>query len=116
VDLWSFLTGADGGSLYNVYSGLIQAIGSLTFLGGLVAYLRHLNCHVAGCRRIDTRKVEGKEWRLCPVHHPDGRLTPERIAKHILDHGLESSNEHLRPHVEREAARRRALADESHEA
>lgn len=69
---------------YDFWSGFGSDIGEVTLLGGIIVGLRHINCHVTGCRRIRTHLVPGTPYRACRKHHPgvptNGPITAERIA------------------------------------
>ena len=71
--------GFDGGDFYNFYSGFGSAVGSITLLGGLWSFLRQRRCQVDGCRHAGKMKVG--EWTVCPQHHPEGPVTPEKIKE-----------------------------------
>lgn len=69
---WFFVhTGTynESGPYYGFFSGFGSDIGELAIIGGLVALVRHHNCHVKGCKRLG-RKVEGTPYVACHVHHP----------------------------------------------
>ena len=74
----------ESGPYYGFWSGFGSDIGEVTLLGGIIVGLRHINCHVTGCRRIRTHPVPDTPYRACRKHHPsvptNGPITAERIA------------------------------------
>ena len=75
----------ESGPYYGFWSGFGSDIGEVSLLVGIVVGLRHINCHVIGCRSIRTHLVVGTPYRACRKHHPNiptlGKITPEHIAK-----------------------------------
>ena len=54
---------------YDFWSGFGSDIGEATIVGGIVAGLRHANCHQKGCWRIG-HVIHGTTIRTCHKHHP----------------------------------------------
>jgi hypothetical protein len=46
-------------------------LGDLPLLGGLVLLIRHHNCEIRGCPRIQLRRPTAAGHLLCRKHHPD---------------------------------------------
>ncbi|HEX3706901.1 MAG TPA: hypothetical protein VHV76_09755 [Mycobacteriales bacterium] len=53
-------------------------LGDLPLLGGLVLIVRHHNCEIRGCPRIQIKRPTAAGHLLCRKHHPEtGPLTVE---------------------------------------
>jgi hypothetical protein len=53
-------------------------LGDLPLLGGLILLIRHHNCEIRGCPRIQLKRPTAAGHLLCRKHHPDtGSLTVE---------------------------------------
>src|SRR5580704_13603151 len=53
-------------------------LGDLPLLGGLVLLIRHHNCEIPGCPRIQMKRPTAAGHLLCGKHHPQpGPLTVE---------------------------------------
>jgi hypothetical protein len=51
-------------------------LGDLPLLGGLIVLIRHHNCEIRGCPRIQLKRPSAAGHLLCRKHHPEtGRLT-----------------------------------------
>lgn len=46
-------------------------LGDLPLLGGLVLLIRHHNCEIRGCPRIQLKRPTAAGHLLCRKHHPD---------------------------------------------
>jgi hypothetical protein len=46
-------------------------LGDLPLIGGLVLLIRHHNCEIPGCPRIQLRRPTAAGHLLCRKHHPD---------------------------------------------
>ena len=70
---------------YNFWSGFGSDIGEVTLITGVIIGLRHINCHVTGCKRVRTHLVPGTPYRACRRHHPgvptDGPITEDHIRE-----------------------------------
>lgn len=77
------------GQSYAFFSGIGPVfIGALGLTGILVTLLRHLNCHVDGCPRINRHKVAngeygvcGRHWREITGHPADHRFTVAHLRE-----------------------------------
>lgn len=65
-------TGTSSGSsrAYQFWSGFGANFGEFALLGGIIAVVRHHNCHVKGCWRMKSHPVEGTPFVVCKKHHP----------------------------------------------
>ena len=73
--------GLDSGSggWYLFSSGFGANFGELAIVGGLLAIVRHHNCHAKGCPRIGRHKVPGTDFSCCARHTPGGAPTHAHI-------------------------------------
>ncbi len=74
----------ESGPYYGFFSGFGSDIGEVTLVTGMIVGLRHINCHVTGCKAIRTHIVPNTPYRACRKHHPtvptDGKITPQHIS------------------------------------
>ena len=70
---WYWLWHPLFGPGYQFYSGVASDISEITLLGGLVAVLKHRNCHQKGC------------WRLGHNHPEHGFPTCRRHYRRELE-------------------------------
>jgi hypothetical protein len=59
-------------------------LGDLPLLGGLILLIRHHNCEIPGCPRIQLKRPTAAGHLLCRKHHPDPgpRSVEEAHAAH----------------------------------
>lgn len=77
----SHLFGLDNlsGPFYGFWSGV--GSGSPLFALGAV-YLRHHNCHIKGCWRLQWKTVPGPQGHVvCKRHHPHDAPTHEQVLQ-----------------------------------
>ena len=86
-------TGTSSGAsrAYDFWSGFGSDIGEATLVAGIVAALRHRNCHAKGCLRLG-HPVAGTPYVACHKHHP-AHTPPTRnvSAEHIENAYREAS-------------------------
>lgn len=74
----------ESGPYYGFWSGFGSDISEIALFGGVLAGIRHINCHVTGCKRIRTHQVPRTPYRACRQHHPNvptyGAITASDIA------------------------------------
>jgi hypothetical protein len=76
----------ESGKGYAFFSGIGSDIGELAIVGGLLALIRHHNCHVDRCWRIGRHPVAGTSYIVCRKHHPEGGVTHEHILQLHHEH------------------------------
>src|SRR5437868_11928394 len=79
-----FGLGTSNNSFYDAWSGVASDVTELVIVGGIVAAIHHVNCHVKGCWRLGRHPVEGTPYKTCRKHHPkvpDEGVTAEHIAE-----------------------------------
>jgi hypothetical protein len=59
------------GTAYLAWSGVISDLGEITLIAGIIAFLRHINCHEPGCWWMGKYPAAGGSFRFCHRHHPD---------------------------------------------
>jgi hypothetical protein len=59
-------------------------LGDLPLIGGLVLIIRHHNCEIPGCPRIQLKRPTAAGHLLCRKHHPEPgpRNLEEALAAH----------------------------------
>jgi hypothetical protein len=59
-------------------------LGDLPLIGGLIVLIRHHNCEIPGCPRIQLKRPTAAGHLLCRKHHPDTgpRSVEEAHAAH----------------------------------
>ena len=70
-------------SYYDAWSGSFSDIGEVTLLGAVIVGIRHINCHVTGCRKIRTHPVPNTPYRACRKHHPTVPSNGPITAQHL---------------------------------
>lgn len=71
------------GRAYAFWSGFGSDLGEATLLAGLVAYLRHRNCHQYRCWRLGRFPVASGQYVTCRRHHPDPAVRAGITAHHL---------------------------------
>lgn len=59
------------GPIYLFWSGPFSALPSFGVVGLLAGLYRKHNCHVRRCWRLGHHRLDGTEWTVCRLHHPD---------------------------------------------
>lgn len=71
------------GPQYGFWSGVGSDITEVVLIGAIITALRHRNCHVKGCWRLQWRAVPGTDHVVCRRHHPHPAPTHEQV---MADH------------------------------
>lgn len=74
---------------YQFWSGIGSDVSELTLVLGLAAYLRHHNCHVRHCPRLQWKPTAAGD-QVCRRHHPDRAKTAAQVRD---DHHQARANE-----------------------
>ncbi len=56
---------------YQFWSGIGSDLGELTIIGAAVVFLRHRNCHIHRCWRLQWHVDPAHGHPVCRHHHPD---------------------------------------------
>lgn len=82
------VTGGDNGSgpFYLEWSGWVGAVEGLTFVGAVIAGMRHLNCREPRCWRPGHQimMADGTHIRTCHRHHPTHPRKRRSHSVHLL--------------------------------
>lgn len=57
---------------YQFWSGIGSDLGEVTLVGAVLVFLRHRNCHVRRCWRLQWHEHPDNGHPVCRRHHPDG--------------------------------------------
>lgn len=71
------------GPAYLAWSGIISDLGEVTLAAGLVAFLRHRNCHQHRCWRLGRFPVADGRFVTCRKHSPDPAVQAGVSAHHL---------------------------------
>lgn len=68
----SHIMGLDNlsGVFYGFWSGIGSDLQETAIFAGVIAILRHHNCHAKGCLRLGKLGVDGTPYVVCHKHHP----------------------------------------------
>jgi hypothetical protein len=69
------------GRWYAFWSGFGSDLAEITLVAGVIAFLRHRNCHVKGCWRLGHADPE-HGWPACRHHHSKADLLGHSPASH----------------------------------